>query len=150
MGKTGTTDGSYQNWLIGSTTKVAMAVWVGNIQGDPAKITAKNPGGEQSLRRVTIAGVNGANIKFVVFKAMLQGFNANPAYRGEAFPAVDQAYVNGKSRASASTPTPVTEAPPAPAPAPGPGTGGNGGNGNGGNGNGGNGNGNGGNGRDDD
>ena len=149
MGKTGTTDGSHQNWLVGSTTKVAMAVWVGNIQGDPAKRTEKNPGGEQSLRRVTIAGVNGANIKFVVFKAMLQGFNANPVYRGEAFPAVDQAYVNGKSKASSSAPTPVTETPPAPAPAPGAGAGGTGGNGNG-NGNGGNGNGNGGNGRNDD
>jgi len=132
MGKTGTTDGSYQNWLVGSTTKVAMAVWVGNIKGDPTKKTEKNPGGEQSLRRVTIAGVNGANIKFVVFKAMLQSFNANPAYRGEAFPEVDQALVNGKSRASNTatpTPAPTTES--------------DDGNGDGGNGNSGNGNGNG-------
>ena len=107
MGKTGTTDGSYQNWLVGSTTKVAMAVWVGNIHGDPAKITTKNPGGEQSLRRVTIAGVNGANIKLVVFKAMLQGFNANPAYRGEAFPEVDRSYLYSNSRTAASPPSPA-------------------------------------------
>jgi membrane peptidoglycan carboxypeptidase len=96
VGKTGTTDGSYQNWLIGSTTKVAMAVWVGNIKGDMAKATAKNPGGEQSLRRVSIGGTNGANVKFVVFKAMLQSFNANEAYRGGAFPEADPALVSGR------------------------------------------------------
>jgi membrane peptidoglycan carboxypeptidase len=100
MGKTGTTDGSYQNWLIGSTTKVAIAVWVGNIKGDPAKRTTKNPGGEQSLRRVSIGGTNGANVKLVVFKAMLQSFNANPAYAGTAFPAPDPALVSGRGTAS--------------------------------------------------
>jgi membrane peptidoglycan carboxypeptidase len=117
MGKTGTTDGSYQNWLVGSTTKVAMAVWVGNIKGDPAKITAKNKAGEQSLRRVTIAGTNGANVKFVVFKAMLQAFNDDPAYRGDDFPKPDPALVNGKAkspstRTPSSTPTPSPTAPP--------------------------------------
>jgi len=98
VGKTGTTDGSYQNWLIGSTTKVAMAVWVGNIEGDMTKRTTKNPGGEQSLRRVSIGGTNGANVKFVVFKAMLQSFNANEAYRGGAFPEADPALVGGRGR----------------------------------------------------
>ena len=115
MGKTGTTDGSYQNWLIGSTTKAALAVWVGNIQGNPAKATTKNPAGEQSLRRITVARGNGANIKFAVFKEMLKSFNANPAYRGDAdFPAPDPALVNGKAstRAPTATPTP-TPAPPA-------------------------------------
>ncbi|GAB3606524.1 transglycosylase domain-containing protein [Conyzicola nivalis] len=99
MGKTGTTDGSYQNWLIGSTTKVAIAVWVGNIRGNPAKATTKNPGGEQSLRRITVARNNGANIKFVVFEEMLKSFNANPAYVGaDDFPAPDPALVNGKGK----------------------------------------------------
>lgn len=105
MGKTGTTDGSYQNWLIGSTTKVAMAVWVGNIKGNPAKVTATNPGGEQSLRRVYVNGTNGANIKFAVFKTMLQAFNSNPAYAGDAdFPAPDPALVSGPGKV-AQTPT---------------------------------------------
>jgi membrane peptidoglycan carboxypeptidase len=121
MGKTGTTDGSYQNWLIGATTKVAMAVWVGNIKGDPAKRTTKNPGGEQSLRRVTIAGTNGANVKFIVFKAMLQSFNANPAYRGDDFPEPDPTLVNGRGKVqkpSTSTPAPATPAPETTAPEP--------------------------------
>jgi membrane peptidoglycan carboxypeptidase len=96
VGKTGTTDGSHQNWLVGTTTKVSMAVWVGNIKGDITKATSKNPGGEQSLRRVSIGGTNGANVKFVIFRAMLQAFNGNEAYRGAAFPAADPTLVNGR------------------------------------------------------
>jgi len=96
VGKTGTTDGSHQNWLVGTTTKVSMAVWVGNIKGDITKATSKNPGGEQSLRRVSIGGTNGANVKFVIFRAMLQAFNGNEAYRGAAFPAADPALVSGR------------------------------------------------------
>jgi len=34
FGKTGTTDGSQQTWLMSSTTKVTTAVWYGNIVGD--------------------------------------------------------------------------------------------------------------------
>jgi membrane peptidoglycan carboxypeptidase len=112
MGKTGTTDGSYQNWLIGSTTKIAIAVWVGNIQGNPAKKTTANPGGEQSLRRITVARGNGANIKFAVFKGMLQAFNGTTDFAGaESFPDPDPALVSGKgtaTRAPAAPPAPPT------------------------------------------
>jgi membrane peptidoglycan carboxypeptidase len=112
MGKTGTTDGSYQNWLIGSTTKIAIAVWVGNIQGNPAKKTTANPGGEQSLRRITVARGNGANIKFAVFKGMLQSFNGTADFAGaESFPDPDPALVSGKgtaTRAPAAPPAPPT------------------------------------------
>jgi membrane peptidoglycan carboxypeptidase len=131
MGKTGTTDGSYQNWLVGSTTKTAIAVWVGNIQGNMAKATTKNPGGEQSLRRVTVGGTNGANVKFVVFKAMLQAMNANPERRGADFPEPDPALVSGRRTTNRSNDAPVTtppatsrppattpSAPPTPAPEP--------------------------------
>jgi membrane peptidoglycan carboxypeptidase len=97
VGKTGTTDGSYQNWLIGTTTKVALAVWVGNIQGNPAKRTAKNPGGEQSLRQISVAGSNGYSLKFTIFKAAIKALNANPAYKGAAFPAPESALLAGKS-----------------------------------------------------
>jgi len=104
MGKTGTTDGSHQNWLIGSTTKVAIAVWVGNIEGNPAKRTTANPAGEQSLRRITVARTNGANIKFIVFEEMLKAFNSNPAYAGDAdFPAPDPALVSGRGAAPRNT-----------------------------------------------
>jgi membrane peptidoglycan carboxypeptidase len=34
MAKTGTTDKAHQTWLVGSSTRVATAVWFGNIKGD--------------------------------------------------------------------------------------------------------------------
>ena len=95
IGKTGTTDGSYQNWLIASTTKAALAVWVGNIQGNPAKATANNPQGDQSLRQITIAGTNGYNTKFNIFRATMKSLNSNPDYKGGVFPAVDQKLLHG-------------------------------------------------------
>jgi membrane peptidoglycan carboxypeptidase len=95
IGKTGTTDGSYQNWLIATTTKAALAVWVGNIQGTQAKATANNPQGDQSLRQITIAGTNGYNTKFNIFRATMKSLNSNPAYKGGPFPAVDQNLLHG-------------------------------------------------------
>jgi len=86
VGKTGTTDGSYQNWLIASTTKAALAVWVGNIQGTPALRSAKDPQGDQSLRSITIAGTNGYNTKFNIFRATMTSLDTNPDFRGTAFP----------------------------------------------------------------
>lgn len=103
MGKTGTTDGSYQNWLIGSTTKAALAVWVGNIQGNPAKITANNSAGEQSLRQINVAGTSGYNLKFNIFKATMQSLDKNPAYKGGAFPLPDQTLISGRGVAVPNT-----------------------------------------------
>lgn len=95
VGKTGTTDGSYQNWLIASTTKAALAVWVGNIQGTPGLRTAKDPQGDQSLRQITIAGTNGYNAKFTIFRTIMASINTNPSYRGGDFPAADPTLVMG-------------------------------------------------------
>lgn len=78
VGKTGTTNVAEQNWLIATTTKVALAVWVGNTDG-----------GRQSLRHITIAGTNGYNTKFNIFRATMKSLDANPDYRGGAFPAAD-------------------------------------------------------------
>ena len=83
VGKTGTTDVADQNWLIATTTKVALAVWVGNTQG------------HQSLRNVTLAGTNGYNTKFNIFKAAMASLDTNPLYRGSAFPAVDPSLLRG-------------------------------------------------------
>ena len=74
VGKTGTTDTADQNWLIGTTTKVALAVWVGNISG------------HQDLRRITVAGTNGYNTKFNIFRKTIASLNTVPEYRGDAFP----------------------------------------------------------------
>ena len=88
VGKTGTTNYADQNWLIASTTKVALAVWVGNTDG-----------GLWSLRKTTVAGTNGYNTKFNIFRATIGSLNANPAYRGEAFPPPDPALVGGRGAA---------------------------------------------------
>ena len=87
VGKTGTTDNADQNWLIGSTTKAALAVWVGNTDG-----------GKQSLRRISLAGTNGYNTKFNIFRKTMSSLNQNPAYRGGAFSAPDPTLVSGTGR----------------------------------------------------
>ncbi|MDQ1597057.1 MAG: hypothetical protein QOI70_481 [Microbacteriaceae bacterium] len=89
VGKTGTTDYSDHNWLIATTTKVALAVWVGNIDG-----------GHASLRKTTVAGTNGYNTKFNIFRATMLSLNSNPEYRGGAFPPPDPSLVSGTGRAS--------------------------------------------------
>ena len=84
VGKTGTTDTADQNWLIGTTTKVALAVWVGNISG------------HQDLRRITVAGTNGYNTKFNIFRTTLASLDSDPQYRGSTFPAPDPAMLIGQ------------------------------------------------------
>lgn len=96
-GKTGTTDGSYQNWLIATTTKAALAVWVGNIDGTSRLRTTDNPQGNQSLRLITIAGTNGYNTKFNIFRTTMKSLDTNPLYRGSTFPLPDKALLSGTS-----------------------------------------------------
>lgn len=88
VGKTGTTDDSAQNWLVATTTKASLAVWVGNTDG-----------GRHSLRKTTIAGTDGYNTKFNIFRNTMASLNANPEYRGGDFPAPDPALVNGRGPA---------------------------------------------------
>ncbi|WP_349898546.1 transglycosylase domain-containing protein [Parafrigoribacterium soli] len=116
VGKTGTTENAQQNWLIATTTKAALAVWVGNTDG-----------GEQSLRRIRIAGTNGYNTKFNIFRTTMASLNKNPEYRGGDFPAPDPQFLKRSYR----PPTPVTPptapvTPPQPPPAPPAGGNGNG------------------------
>ncbi len=67
MGKTGTTDNSKDTWFVGSTTKAATAVWVGNVLG------------EVSMRR------NGlANARHDVFRPIQTAINN--VYGGDDFP----------------------------------------------------------------
>jgi hypothetical protein len=51
-----------------------------------------------SLRKTTVAGTNGYNTKFNIFRATMRSLDANPEYRGGAFPAPDPALVSGKGR----------------------------------------------------
>jgi membrane peptidoglycan carboxypeptidase len=68
MGKTGTTDSQVQTWMVGSSTEVATAVWVGNIKGD------------YRLSRYR----NGTVLRHDIWRVVMQA--ANEAYGGSAFP----------------------------------------------------------------
>ncbi|MEO7121898.1 MAG: transglycosylase domain-containing protein [Lacisediminihabitans sp.] len=107
VGKTGTNDNADQNWLIATTTKVALAVWVGNTDGR-----------KQSLRRITVAGTNGYNTKFNIFRATIASFDANPTYRGGDFPAPDPQFLKRYTPPPAPpSTTPTTPTPGATPPA---------------------------------
>ena len=69
IGKTGTTDSQVQTWMVGSSTEISTAVWVGNIVGD------------YRLSRYR----NGTVLRHDIFRIIMQA--ANEQYGGEAFPA---------------------------------------------------------------
>lgn len=81
IGKTGTTDNAVHVWLVGSSTRVATAVWVGNISGT------------QSLRKISVAGVQAALLRHRIFKPMAQAVDA--IYPGGAFQPPDPALQKG-------------------------------------------------------
>jgi membrane peptidoglycan carboxypeptidase len=74
IGKTGTTDASAATWMVGATTRVGTAVWVGNI-------VEKVP-----LRQVRINGLSAAVLRHYIFKATVSAIDNIPVYRGGAFP----------------------------------------------------------------
>ncbi|MET0990527.1 MAG: transglycosylase domain-containing protein [Glaciihabitans sp.] len=69
LGKTGTTDDSIHTWMVGSSTRVSTAVWVGNIVG-------KVP-----LRSVRINGLSAAVLRHSIFKATATTID-DSGYRG--------------------------------------------------------------------
>ena len=77
IGKTGTTDSQVQTWMVGSSTEVATAVWVGNVIGD------------YRLSRYR----NGTVLRHDIFRIIMQA--ANEQYGGEAFPAAPERLVRG-------------------------------------------------------
>ncbi|WP_108249622.1 transglycosylase domain-containing protein [Planctomonas deserti] len=72
MGKTGTTDRAKDTWFVGSTTKVATAVWVGNVKGDV------------SLRRYRFPSGTAADARHRIFKPLMSA--VNDVYGGDKFP----------------------------------------------------------------
>jgi membrane peptidoglycan carboxypeptidase len=77
IGKTGTTDSQVQTWMVGSSTEVATAVWVGNVIGD------------YRLSRYR----NGTVLRHDIFRIIMQA--ANEQYGGEAFPTAPERLVRG-------------------------------------------------------
>ena len=82
IGKTGTTDNRENSWMLASTSKVSMVVWVGNIKG------------HQDLGRVNVTGGNANSVKFRIFKNTMASINTE--YGGEAkFPDAPDVLING-------------------------------------------------------
>jgi membrane peptidoglycan carboxypeptidase len=83
IGKTGTTDSSAATWMVGATTRVGTAVWVGNIVDKVA------------LRKVTINGINASVLRHRIFKATVSAIDNIPVYRGSNFPGPDAGLLTG-------------------------------------------------------
>lgn len=81
IGKTGTTDKSIHTWMVGSSTQVATAVWVGNVQGS------------QAMRNIRVNGQTASQLRHLIFKPTAQAIDA--VYPGGAFPGPDPALMTG-------------------------------------------------------
>jgi membrane peptidoglycan carboxypeptidase len=68
IGKTGTTDGSQQTWVVGATREVGTAVWVGNILGD------------FPMRNYP----SGGSLRHLIFQPLMAAVNGQ--YGGGSFP----------------------------------------------------------------
>ncbi|MBD8702552.1 transglycosylase domain-containing protein [Frigoribacterium sp. CFBP9039] len=88
IGKTGTTTEKDQIWLIGSTSKLATAVWMGNVKGKVSLRSAYSPA----------TGTTYANARAGFFRDV-QTVN-NTVYPGTAFPVADPSVVRGTSSLS--------------------------------------------------
>lgn len=81
FGKTGTTDGSVHTWMVGSSSKVATAVWVGNVKG------------KQAMRNIVINGQQGGQLRHRIFQPLAQAIDR--LLPGEAFPGPDPDLMTG-------------------------------------------------------
>ena len=77
IGKTGTTDSQVQTWMVGSSTKVATAVWVGNVLGDYKMSNYRN----------------GTVLRHDIWRIIMQ--DANEQYGGGSFPAAPDRLLQG-------------------------------------------------------
>ena len=77
IGKTGTTDSQIQTWMVGSSTKVATAVWVGNVLGDYKMSNYRN----------------GTVLRHDIWRIIMQ--DANEQYGGDSFPAAPDRLLRG-------------------------------------------------------
>lgn len=85
FGKTGTTDGTTQTWMMASTKKVATAVWVGNVTG------------KKTLYNYVSNGMGLNNVRHAIMKAMLKKINGIKEYRGGDWKSPPGALIQGQS-----------------------------------------------------
>ncbi|WP_235825118.1 transglycosylase domain-containing protein [Agromyces badenianii] len=76
IGKTGTTDGNKDTWMNGASTRVATAVWVGNVTGDA------------NLRSLSFDSGAAATARHRMWKRIMAF--ADEKYGGSEFPEPDQ------------------------------------------------------------
>jgi membrane peptidoglycan carboxypeptidase len=75
IGKTGTTDGAKDTWMIGASTKAATAVWVGNVVGDA------------NLRELSFDSGAAATARHRIWPMIME--LADNKYGGDEFPEPD-------------------------------------------------------------
>jgi membrane peptidoglycan carboxypeptidase len=100
FGKTGTTDNAESTWMIGSTSKVTTAVWVGNVQG------------HVNLRKITsfpycptTYSTQAATMRHCVWKGIQTAVNKE--YGGaKSWPKPDQRFLAGGAPVAAAPTTP--------------------------------------------
>jgi len=87
-GKTGTATNANQDWAVATTTKVATAVWTGNIDGATTSLKKfTNPVTRQNYY---------SSSRFQIVKAVMGTANKNSALRGaSAFPTVSATLLSG-------------------------------------------------------
>ncbi|QHO68334.1 transglycosylase domain-containing protein [Marisediminicola antarctica] len=87
LGKTGTTDDSLQTWVATASTKVASAVWVGNIVGS------------QVMSRVELASGNANTARHRIMKPVQTALDGSPLYATTAdFPEPPPELIRGSTQ----------------------------------------------------
>lgn len=81
IGKTGTTDDAVHTWMVGTSSRVATAVWVGNVKG------------HNTLRQLSINGVNGWYVRHYIFRTI--ALAVDKIFPGKNFPAPDASLLTG-------------------------------------------------------
>lgn len=81
-GKTGTTDAGVHTWMTGFSSKVATAVWVGNVSGDV------------SLRKIDLNGKKGSTVRHDIWRTIMK--SANKAYPGIEFDEPPQSMIDAQ------------------------------------------------------
>ena len=79
-GKTGTTDSRVHTWMIGYSSKVATATWVGNVTG----LTSQS--------NKSVNGRQVSTIRHAIWRAIMA--NVNEKYGGDPFPEADPKFVS--------------------------------------------------------
>ena len=82
-GKTGTSDNTRQTWMTGFSSRVATAVWVGNVVGT------------QPVDYTSVNGLFGGAVRHEIWRGVMQ--QANAIYGGERFPSPSPVYLGAST-----------------------------------------------------